>query len=117
MNNNSPSTHPKTDESPRCAVVLGSHPMYHVPDTTAAAIFVLSTGARLTVARNPKGVFIEGELGEVKAHIALSEEASEVLLSALLHSRPDKTKPIPTALLLPFANVQRSETPARGRSL
>ena len=81
---------------------VASVPMYHMADTTQAATFVLSTGAKLTVARNPKGVFIAGEYGKTKAHIALSEEASEVLLSALMLSRTDKLKPIPNCPLLPF---------------
>lgn len=82
-----------------------SHPKYRMANSTAGATFTLSSGAKLSVARGTDGVFIAGQLGEVKQHMAISHEGAETLLAALLLSRPSPASPLPYARLLPIANI------------
>ena len=91
-----------------------NHPVFHSKDITVGSTFILSTGAKLTVCRNPFGVFIRGTYGEVQSTIALSEEAAEILIACLVSSRPNKRAPLPCAILLPVdISKPKPEEPAR----
>ena len=89
--------------------IPAGHPVYRMCETLKGSVFTLSTGAKLTVMRGKIGVFIAGEFGEVTKHISLSEEASEILLSALLTSRPDPRKPLPATKLLPIPQPEKGD--------
>lgn len=69
---------------------------------THASVFTLTHGAELTIARNPTGVFLSGKFKDIQKSIAFSNEAAEILISALLASRPDNHEPLPFAELLPY---------------
>lgn len=75
--------------------------------TTAVVTFALKSGGKLKVMRSPDGVLIGAENGDRVTDIELTEEGSECLLSALLETRVDKTKPLPCA---------RPQPPARTKS-
>lgn len=100
----------KTEDGSSLDVAAGSHPSFSLREATAGSIFTLSSGAKLTVVRNPTGALISGEYGKITATIALSEEATEILISALILSRPNENAPLPNARLIPFAKTEMSHT-------
>ena len=69
---------------------------------THAAVFTLTHGGELTIARNPTGVFLSGKFQDIQKSIAFSNEAAEIVISALLASRADNHEPLPFAELLPY---------------
>jgi hypothetical protein len=79
---------------------------YRFSATTAVVPFELKSGSKLRVMRSLDGVLIVSETGDRVAEIELTDEASECLLSALLETRVDKTKPLPNARLRPFVRTK-----------
>jgi len=56
----------------------------HIKDLTHGAVFHLSNGAELSIARGDKGWLLAGEWNGFRKHIAFSDEAMEVIAETFL---------------------------------
>lgn len=71
-------------------------------EVTHAAVFTLKHGSKFAIARTPDGVFLSARTDSSEDRIAFSNEAADILISALLSSHPDKFKRLPRVELPPY---------------
>lgn len=71
---------------------------YRASEATHAACFELPNGAKLAIARTPSAWYVAGIRDGKRKQIALSHEATEVFVSAVLNTRA-RRRPLPTVKL------------------
>lgn len=71
-------------------------------EITHAAVFTLKHGSKFAIARTPDGVFLSARSDTSENRIAFSNEAADILISALLSSRADRFAPLPHVELFPY---------------
>ncbi len=71
-------------------------------EITHAAVFTLKHGSTFAIARTPDGVYLSARSDNSENRIAFSNEAADILISALLSSRADRFTPLPHVELFPY---------------
>jgi|688.fasta_scaffold1403760_2 hypothetical protein len=78
-------------------------------EITHAAVFTLRHGSKFAIARTPDGVFLAATSDTSENRIAFSNEAADILISALLSSRADRFAPLPHVELFPYEHPDNQE--------
>jgi hypothetical protein len=78
-------------------------------EITHAAVFTLKHGSKFAIARTPDGVFLSARSGNSENKIAFSNEAADILISALLSSRADRFAPLPHVELFPYGHPDNQQ--------